>query len=41
MKKVIVWKIKDTSSRNDKDIERAVKQIIKKVDSLVKTLEKR
>jgi len=41
IKKVIVWKIKDTSSRNDKDIERAVKQIIKKVDSLVKTLEKR
>lgn len=41
IKKVILWKIKDTSSNNDKGIERAVKQIIKKVDSLVKKLEKK
>lgn len=39
LKKVIIWKIKDTISKDSKGIERAVKQIIKKVDLLIKELE--
>lgn len=38
LKKVYLWKIRDTSSKNDKEIEKIVKQIIKKVDVLVKIL---
>ncbi|MBU0893976.1 MAG: hypothetical protein KKF48_01670 [Nanoarchaeota archaeon] len=40
LKKVIMWKIKDVSSKDNKGIEKTVKQIIKKVDPLVRKLEK-
>jgi protein-tyrosine-phosphatase len=39
-KKVIVWKIPDTTQENYKQIEKISKQIIKKVDVLVKSLRK-
>lgn len=38
-KKVIVWKIRDSKTGSDKkDVKRAIKEIIKKVDSFVKKL---
>lgn len=41
IKRVIVWNIKDVKSAyNKKDVKRAIKQIIKKVDKLNKQLEK-
>jgi len=39
-KKVITWKINDTSEDNLKEIENGTKQIIKNVKSLIKKLEK-
>jgi len=39
IEKIIVWKIKDTSARDVKGIERIMKEIFKKVDKLVKRLE--
>ena len=39
VKKVIVWKIKDSKSGDDKkDVKRAIKEIIKKMDRFVKKL---
>lgn len=38
-KKVLVWKIKDAERKDSKQKVIAIKQIIKKVDSLVKQLE--
>jgi len=41
LQKIIVWKIKDVKTGRDvQDNKRRIKQIIKKVESLVKTLEK-
>lgn len=38
VKKIVVWKIPDTSQDNDKAIERISRGIIKKVGELVKSL---
>ncbi len=39
-KKIILWKIPDTTQNNKERIREIMKQIFKKVDSLVKRLEK-
>ncbi len=40
-KKVIVWKIKDIDWKKGRTPEKVIEEIIKKVDSLVKILERR
>jgi len=40
IQKVIVWKIKDEYNNNKENVENIIKQIIKKVDSLLIKLEK-
>ena len=37
-KKLIVWKIKDVSNNNEKDIEKIIKKIEVKIKSLIKSL---
>ncbi|MBU3907038.1 MAG: low molecular weight phosphatase family protein [Nanoarchaeota archaeon] len=39
--KIVNWKIKDETEGNSKNVERIVKQIIKRIDKLNKELEKR